>query len=210
MMHRGVFLGEGSSDAGISVHIERIAIECGIDVQLATPDTDLLPVADKTVAGKLRALRQLGGKYDIVFIHRDADGAGREARISEIGNAISEVLPDTVHIAVVPVRMTEAWLVLDERLIRGVAGNPNGRVRLNIPTVKEAERIADPKALLKELIAEASETSGRRRKLLQAAFPYNRRRLLEELDPGGPVRHLESWRRFVDETAEGLRKLDQL
>ena len=67
--------------------------------------------------------------------------------------------------------MTEAWLVLDERLIREVAGNPNGRIRLNMPTSREAERIADPKALLKELIADASETAGRRRKLLQAAFP---------------------------------------
>lgn len=209
-MHRGVFLGEGSSDAGIAVHIERIAIECRIDIQLTAPDADLLPAADKTIAGKLRALMRMGGEYHIVFIHRDADGAGREARISEIRSAISEVIPDTAHVSVVPVRMTEAWLVLDERLIREVAGNPNGRVRLNMPTIREAERIADPKALLKELIANASETAGRRRKLLQAAFPYNRRRLLEELDPDGPVRQLDSWRRFVDETAEGLRQLDQL
>ena len=60
MIHRGVFLGEGSSDAGIAVHIERIATECGVEIQLTTPDADLLPTADKTIAGKLRALMRLG------------------------------------------------------------------------------------------------------------------------------------------------------
>ncbi|MFB6393962.1 hypothetical protein [Polymorphospora lycopeni] len=208
-MHRGVFLGEGSTDDGISVHIERIATECGIGVQLTAPAADLLPTTDRTIAGKLRALARLGGRYDIVFVHRDADNAGRDARISEISSGISEVMPDAVRVPVVPVRMTEAWLVLDEGPIREVAGNPNGRVRLKIPTAREAERIADPKALLKELIADASETTGRRRKSLQAAFPYNRRRLLEELDPNGPVRFLDSWLHFVSDTIKGLQKLDQ-
>jgi hypothetical protein len=174
---------------------------------LTSPDAERLPTVDKSVAGKLRSVKQLGGKYEIVFIHRDADGAGREVRVSEIWLAVSETMSEAIHVPVVPVRMTEAWLLLDEQLIREVAGNPNGRVRLDIPSVREVERIADPKARLKELIVTASETTGRRRKNLQAAFPYNRRRLLEELDPTGPVRHLESWCQFVDDTAEALRKL---
>lgn len=207
-MHRGLFLGEGSSDGGIAFHIERIAMECGVDLQLTAPDTEMLPLPDKSVAGKLKAVKQLGGEYEIVFIHRDADGAGRQAREREIRAAVDAVMPETSHVAVVPVRMTEAWLLLDESSIREVAGNPNGRVKLNIPSAREVERIADPKALLKDLIVTASETTGRRRRTLHTSFPHSRRRLLEELDPRGAVRLVDSWRRFVDETAQALQKLD--
>jgi hypothetical protein len=52
--------------------------------------------------------------------------------------------------------MTEAWLVLDEPLLRKVAGNPNGSMTLPIPTIRQAEWIADPRALLKEILVAAS------------------------------------------------------
>ncbi|UQU64439.1 hypothetical protein COUCH_36710 [Couchioplanes caeruleus] len=171
MIHSCLFLGEGPSDEGIQVHIARIAAQCGVEIQLTSPNSEMLPTPDKTIAGKLRAVKQLGGIYEVVFVHRDADGAGRDARLSEISIAVREVTPGSAHVPIVPVRMTEAWLILDEPLIRIVAGNPNGRIPLDIPSVREAERVADPKALLKNLILTASETTGRRRRNLQAALP---------------------------------------
>lgn len=71
-MLKVLFLGEGTSDEGIAIHIERIATELDLNVQMTTPDMSMVPLEDRTVAGKLTAIRRLGGVYDLVFVHRDA------------------------------------------------------------------------------------------------------------------------------------------
>jgi hypothetical protein len=129
-------------------------------------------------------------------IHRDTDRSTREERISEIRTAVEKVMPGVPWVPVIPVRMTEAWLVLDERLIREVAGNPNGRVPFQMPNARGAERVADPKALLKELLVTASELTGRKRQIFRASFPYHRKPILERSDPAGPVSQLRSWQAF--------------
>ena len=55
-------------------------------------------------------------------------------------------------ICVIPVRMTEAWLLIDEKAIRIAAGNRNGTEILEIPKLHELESLPDPKKLLYELI----------------------------------------------------------
>jgi hypothetical protein len=40
------------------------------------------------------------------------------------------------HIPVVPVRMTEAWLLADEFAIRSAPGNPNGTQSLDLPDLR--------------------------------------------------------------------------
>ena len=58
----------------------------------------------------------------ILFIHRDADKESWENRCTEIEWAVQAArgagsLPR--HVRVVPVRMTEAWMLADERALRG-------------------------------------------------------------------------------------------
>ena len=113
-------------------------------------------------------------------------------------------MPGVVHVPVVPVRMTEAWLLVDEPAIRRVAGNPNGRCALDLPQVSKVETIADPKKLLKQVLATASELSGRRLKRFNDRFPENRRQLLQRLDTDGPVTQLPSWQAFVHAVEDGL------
>ena len=104
---------------------------------------------------------------DLLFVHRDAEGVPHRSRVEEIEIAMQEVravhegagLPP--HVVVVPVRMTEAWLLFDEAAIRRAAGNPNGRVSLQLPP-GDPEEIADPKQLLHDLLRTASELGGRR------------------------------------------------
>lgn len=207
-MHRVLFLGEGTSDEGIAFHVERIATECGVDVAITVPRLDLVPgLVDRSVAGKLTAISRMGGSYDVVVVHRDADRDGREARMKEIRDAVHEVMPDVRHICAIPVRMTEAWLVLDEAAIREVAGNPNGRIPLDLPRPNGAERIADPKALLKDLLVTASGLAGRRRRDFQTRFPIHRRLLLERLRPDGHVAGLTSWCHF-DQDVRAVFNLD--
>jgi hypothetical protein len=166
--------------------VRRIATECGIDVVITDPLIDRLGRPRKnTVAGKLEAIKAIGGVYDLVVVHRDADRDGRDARMAEIENAVCEVMPGVAHAPVIPIRMTEAWLLLDEQAIRQVAGDPNGREPLGLPSVRKVESIPDPKAKLKETLCRASGLSGRKLDKFRQRFPHHRRQLLERIDPAG-------------------------
>lgn len=65
-------------------------------------------------------------------------------------------------VCVVPVRMSEAWLLIDETALRHAAGNPNGKVSLDLPSLHRLEQLPDPKQLLHDLLRRASGLHGRR------------------------------------------------
>jgi hypothetical protein len=203
---RIVFLAEGTSDSGIVPHIESIAAENDIEVSVTYPELDRLPTRPgRAIAAKLAAVYRLGGVYDLIVVHRDADSQGVQARVDEIGAAVAAVTEAVPHVPVVPVRMTEAWLLTSESELRHVAGNPNGRNPLDLPGIASLERIADPKALLKEILGKASGASGRRLDKFQQRFSQHRRQLLERLDRAGPVNQLPSWQHFVTGIKSGLK-----
>jgi len=199
MTVRALFLGEGSSDLGLRFPIQALADSWGVPLTLTAPDLDRLGQgsAGGPLQQRLSRVKDLGGVYDVVFLHRDADNAGVEARKGEIASAVAAVYDTSRTVPIVPIRMTEAWLLLDEEAIRQVSGNPRGRMALDLPTPKEAERIADPKAMLREKLAIASGQSGRRLLTVKKRFDQNRQQLLERLDPGGSVQQLVAWNSFV-------------
>jgi len=80
--------------------------------------------------------------------------------MEELGRQIA--IPPFVR--VVPVRMMEAWLLQNESAIRMAADNPNGRTELGLPSIREVERIHDPKDVLRCLLIEACGLQGRRRR----------------------------------------------
>jgi hypothetical protein len=76
-----------------------------------------------------------------------------------------EIRPFSIpHVCVIPVRMTEAWLMFDETAIRRASGNPNGNVPLDLPPLKNLESLADPKEVLHKALCKASQRHGRRLK----------------------------------------------
>lgn len=101
---------------------------------------------------------------DLLFVHRDAENAPIEEREAEIRKALEESsVEDSVRVVcVVPVRMQEAWLLIDEAALRRAAGNPNGTQPLAMPDVQRLEELADPKQLIRDLLRQASELQGRR------------------------------------------------
>jgi len=98
---------------------------------------------------------------DILFVHRDAEREPLKNRLREIELAADEA---QIHhrVPVIPVRMMEAWLLLEIRAIRTAADNPNGTARLDLPRVQELESVPDPKRMLYDLLIAASEKTGRR------------------------------------------------
>jgi hypothetical protein len=200
-LHTGLFVAEGSSDAPLAALVADLFAEHDVHLRLQEPDFTWLKVA-KDVRSKVTAGIELAGaNLDVIVVHRDADNAGADARTQEIVKAVTGVAASARVVPVVPVRMTEAWLLLDEAAIRRVAGNPNGRAKLGLPKLHEVESVADPKHLLKQCLLTAADCTGRRRDQVGRRFDEHRRNLLQRLDPHGPVTKLASWQRLVDSVA---------
>ena len=150
---------------------------------------------------------------DLLFIHRDADdyidtnGAGPDKRYNEIQAAVQSVRYHGRYVGVVPVRMTEAWLLANECEIRRVAGKPDNRCNLNLPALGNIERMSNPKKRLKEMLLQAGPPSGRRRKNFKNKFGSHRRQLIEKLPVGGPLEQLPSWVQFRNDTIAALQAL---
>jgi hypothetical protein len=180
--------------------VERMFFERNVRVYLRRPDFGLLAKVPKDVRSRLLAGEKLSGcELDLVIVHRDSDNAGTDARRAEILSALPSLRGAPSCLPIIPVRMTEAWLLLDEGAIRSVAGNPRGRADLGLPGVNGAERLADPKSLLSSALLAAAAVTGRRRERLAKRFSQNRRQLLERLDHHGPVTQLASWQRLVSD-----------
>lgn len=136
---------------------------------------------------------------DVLFVHRDAEGPEPHARYKEIAGAIEQAsLPESMPgIAVVPVQMTEAWLLFDERAIRCAAGNPNGREALSLSDWRRAEMLPDPKEKLFDTLRVASELPARRRRAFHVE--QARTRIVDFITDFSPLRELPSFRRFEDD-----------
>lgn len=142
---------------------------------------------------------------DILFVHRDAENQSREKRIAEINAAVQSIKNQSCYIVrVVPIRMTEAWLLIDEMAIRRGAGNPCGKSPLNLPRIKKIESLSDPKATLQDLIKEASKISPRRQKLV------SNHRIAELIDDFRPLEQLSAFNSLKQEVIQTLNQLSLL
>ena len=137
---------DGSSDTALLPHIRSLLIEHG-----ATEADGTSSYVGNTLADKIRRGRDFYGDVDLLFIHRDAEhyqdtsAAGPQKRYDEISEGIHHSGYDGVYVPIVPVRMTEAWLLGDVSAIRRVAGKPNGQQDLTLPAVRRIEGVADAK-----------------------------------------------------------------
>jgi len=141
---------------------------------------------------------------DLLCIHRDAEREDPERRRIEIDQVVMslgiEVPP---FVPVIPIRMTEAWLLFDEASIRWAAGNPNGREPLPVP-VRDAESVADPKAALREALRAASGLSGRRRQKFNVRDAVHR--VAEYIEDFSPLRGLTAFGKLEEDLATVIRK----
>lgn len=161
-------LSEGSSDKVLVPMLEWLLRAHAPHTPSSVEWVDLwrCPRKPSTMTEKIAAAFDLY-RCHILFVHRDSDGYDPELRYNEVRDAIAALPHGTIphpYVCVVPIRMTEAWLLVEEAAIRSAAGNPNGTVSLTLPAVQEIEAIPDPKELLRSSLRTASEMSGRRLK----------------------------------------------
>lgn len=193
-----LFVGEGSSDAALVPHLEDLCLLCGADEATGlAPNLESMPrKISRTVREKLHAAMELEPNADLIFVHRDADSTDPDPRYSEIHSARSTLESDASIVPLVPVQETEAWLLLDKEAIRRVADNPNGKVPLQLPPLKQIEKLAKPKERLFKSLETASGLKGRRLAKFKQTLPRRRRLLLERLSTTGPLTRLPAWQRL--------------
>jgi hypothetical protein len=159
------------------------------------------------LAGKIDIALQVY-PCDLLFVHRDAessDRAIRDHRLQEIQTAMqSHAVP---YVGVVPVRMTEAWLLFDENAIRKAADNPHSTADIQLPSLGRVEQVSDPKTLLHQLLLDASELTGRRRSRLQAELSWRRVRVADFIDDFSPLRNLSSFADLEAQTRSAVERL---
>jgi hypothetical protein len=194
-------LADGSSDA-ILIQPLKWLLQQNLDIPIDGTWADLrrLPNPPKTLRSRIDKALDLY-PCDILFVHRDAEGEPHEQRIKEITSAMAGL--QVRSIPVVPIRMQEAWLLIDEQALRRAAGNPHGRVGLKMPAIDDLEDLPNPKQVLHELLIAASELTGRRRQKLNPG--RQALRLGELIEDYGPLQRLSAFREVETAMLEALQ-----
>ncbi len=193
---------DGSSDRVLIPIIGRLlSAHCPVPCR----ETDFVRDYPKGMSGLAHRMRHALAQFpcDILFVHRDAEQKDATVlREDEIRAAVEALGLAPPVIAIVPMRMTEAWLLVEENAIRRAAGNPGGREPLGLPDPQKFESV-DAKQALFAALARAKNLNNRRSNRLQPQAL--RHRVADYLDDLTPLRRLPSFDRFE----AGLRQYFQ-
>ncbi len=158
-------LTDGSSDEALLPVIDWLIEQHFTDMRFQSQFVrDLGKVGNDLLSRIDATLRQF--PCDILIRHRNAEKESHALRYAEVKCAGE--LRTQCYVPVVPVRMTEAWMLSDECAIRAAAGNRYGKTALDIPEKTQWESLKDPKQVLLDALATASEKSGRALQKFQA------------------------------------------
>lgn len=154
------------------------------------PHVELLePVFRKRKGPVAPFLRDNPSEAMLLFVHRDAESMTVEQRRAEFDGAPAAVVP------VIPVRMTEAWLLISARAIAEAADRPN--IELTVPAVRDVASLADPKLKLEQLLlAAAGNPGGRRGKKFRASLVSRRVNVATLIGDYTPLESVSAFQAF--------------
>jgi hypothetical protein len=202
---RFVILGEGTSDSMLEYPLRWLLSHHGFLGKYEFDNSKVLSLESNSLKMESKVQALLGcTQPDVLFIHRDGDAAGYEARKAEIVHACSS--ENSVKcIPVIPVKMLESWFLSDLNAIRIAAGNPQGHVEIPLPKFNQLERIANPKEKLFDCLRAAADLKGRRLKKFK---PHKARRLVaEEIESFHPLLDLPSFNELSQEIQQLVNDL---
>lgn len=143
---------------------------------------------------------------DILFVHRDAEAQNPAERRREISTALATA--GITWVPVIPVRMTEAWLLANERAIRMAAGNPHGTEPLGLPNLNRLEDLPDPKLILHDALKRACGLNARRRARFNATQCAHL--ITSHIEDYSPLQALPAFRHLQDDIRNVLARLPNL
>lgn len=154
----------------ICVREARMPVEVSEVLGLDDPDTEERLSRDVRIA---RSAQMARGAWNILFVH--ADGANdpdrvREEQITPALHRVGELMgAEGLGVAVVPIRETEAWAIVDGDALRCAFGTELTDQELGLPSIRNVESTTDPKTILQRAFT-ATYPTGRR--LRQGTSPY--------------------------------------
>ncbi len=161
------------------------------------PDVEILePEFRKRRGGIEDFLRTYNSGAMVVFAHRDSENLTLENRLREFhGVTRADVVP------VVPVQMSEAWILFDGAAVAKAAGSPAAEVVA--PAIAEIENIRNPKERLDELLFRAAGLpAGRRGRNFKRSITQRRVSVAAHIADYGPLEGVPAFRRFQETLAE--------
>jgi hypothetical protein len=163
---------------------------------LKTPPRDL-PRKVKTAVGLYPC--------HLLFIHRDGESNDFniiEKRKFEIFE--NQLAHDNV-VAVIPIKMTETWLLINEEAIKKAAGNPNYKGTILLPRTAALENEPNPKELLFSLLENASGLKGRN--LDKFNTGWARYLVAENIEDFSILRALRSFQQLEGDVKDAVNKI---
>ena len=161
------------------------------------PDVEILEPEFRKRRGSVEDfLRSYNPGAMVIFVHRDAENFTLENRLREFdGVTRTNVVP------VVPVQMSEAWILFDGSAVARAAGSPSSHV--SVPAIAEIETLRNPKERLDELLFQAAGApAGRRGKNFKRSIVKRRVSVAAYIEDYGPLENVPAFRRFQETLAE--------
>lgn len=190
---------DGSSDRALTPLIMRALQEIAPEGSFA--DIALINTVGMSLRGRVEEA-VTDYPCDLLFVHRDAENQSSDFRSHEIHEATKGFVSRVV--AVIPIKMTEAWLLVDESAIRRAVGNPNGRNVIELPSIKRIEQV-DAKLVLDKALTDARAVNARRRgKFRPERFRFN---VADQLPELSSLRRLSSYAAFEAELKIAIEPL---
>lgn len=194
---------DGSSDRLLKPLIE-LLFDAHTNLPYQVNCAEGLPPIAEGLSSRIKSALELY-PCDFLFVHRDDEGVGFATRQKEIEISWPKTQQTAVLICVIPVRMTEAWLITNATPIRLAVGNPNGTEILDLPIAKKIESSPDPKEILFKALKTAAGLNARRKSSFD---PHQFRHRVSELTEDlAPLRMLASFKHLEAQVKEHLELL---
>ncbi len=150
------------------------------------------------------AARDARDAWSVLFIHADADSDEQRALAERVqpARALLEAEWGAQSVAVVPVRMTEAWVLADSQAVRSAFGTTRSFQELGLAEANAhgADNLTNPKATL-----EAAFRASRGKRRATSVSPYLG--LIGETSSFDQLRRLAAYRRTEAELQVALQTL---
>jgi len=204
---RFTLVADGSSDRAL-VPILRWALRQQLNAKPAVEFADLrkLPQRPRALSDRIARGVELY-PCEILFVHRDAERETLDKRLQEIQGALESIHENIPWIGVVPIRMQEAWLLIDANALRKAADGTDKRLPV-LPPIKRLEDLPDPKQKLRDLMRQAGGASGRKLKKFNRDLEERIQRLAETIDDFSPLRQLSAFQRLEKDIQEVLKDME--
>lgn len=194
--------------------LEDIAYECTGDIETGVEIIRIEKTGLDFVNQVLKASQQGIEEFSIVllFVHTDADDRTDERALETKILPVEEVLLEAESnvfcqniVAVIPVYMTESWMMADRELLKSEIGIDKTNVELGIH--RNPEELTDPKNKIEEIIRISKENLPKRRrnKGLDISDLYQ---IIGQKIELSELEKLNSYNKFKQSLIEKLRQLN--